>query len=184
METVWQYLIFIPFSKDLNFAEFRTIFLILTVLIQYTDLIYCMDFFFKYFDSQIRFFLSMMETFMAWWTLGVSVSLQCLRRECRCRSVGEQLRCRLWMSKSGLVTPNSMSMTQSYSTLETGVPELKPLFSGLKAGPQSPQVACCAVWMGRVATTGLLGKRSPDPVWVVWKSVRSQLLSHQVCGWP
>lgn len=60
------------------------------------------------------------------------------------------------MSKSGLVTPNSVSMPQSYSTLETGVPELKPLSSGLKGGSQSPRAVCCAVWMGTIARTGIL----------------------------
>lgn len=41
----------------------------------------------------------------------------------------------LQMSKSSLVTPNGVSMPQNYSSLETGVPELKPLSSGLKVGP-------------------------------------------------
>jgi len=60
----------------------------------------------------------------------------------------------LWVSKSGPVTPNGMSVPPSYGTLEAGVPELQPASSALTVGLQSPRAACCAAWMGTVARAG------------------------------
>lgn len=31
---------------------------------------------------------------------------------------------------------------------------------------------CCAVCMGMIDRTGFLGKRNPDPIWIMQKSVR------------